>query len=119
MRNQEQILLLRKQTFFFKCPSEASRLGFIGHLFALSCSNSVSVLEHFVFAFVWGLLTMLLRTLRNDPRATLKDALDSEINSYLPLSGTTPRSRAGEDETCLFQFPAEGISFKKSNSINN
>lgn len=53
MRNQEQILRLRKQWgHFFKRPNEASRRGFIGSLFALSCSNSVSVLQPFIGAVV-------------------------------------------------------------------
>lgn len=39
MRNQEQILLLRKQPGLLKHPSKVSRRGFIGRLFALSCSN--------------------------------------------------------------------------------
>lgn len=100
MRNQEQILRLRKQRgHFLKRPNEASRRGFIGSLFALSCSNSVcfTTLLWGCCGFFFCLSKLLLRALRNEPRGPFKAPLDTEIRSPLFLCQVQPHQ--DEQET--------------------
>lgn len=118
MRNQEQILRLRKQAdHFFKRPNEASRRGFIEGLFALSCPSSVSVLQHFVgavgFWFFFSCLSKtLLRTPRNDPGGALEAALDTEILSpLLFLCQVQPHQDEQETlKSARFTFPQKEFS---------
>lgn len=70
--------------YFFGRSKRSFQTQFIGSLFALSCSNTVHVLQHLICVF-YCLFKMTLRTLRNDPWGMLKaqPVMDRSVRSNL------------------------------------